>query len=139
MLHCTVNVNVDGLTERPILRTSRSTVHRLTTRVSSLRNCRRYLAISRAIPLGSLMFRWRRSFRTLRRPSFHCCFSSCVLPGLAVPSWTRSFSPTSLKSVCVQGADWTNVSLRPAVARTSNSHAPEMLIRAFGVIARSTC
>ena len=26
VLHCTVNVNVDGLTERPILRTSRSTI-----------------------------------------------------------------------------------------------------------------
>ena len=26
MLHCTVNVNVDGLTERPILRISRSTI-----------------------------------------------------------------------------------------------------------------
>lgn len=25
-MHCTVNVNVDGLTERPILRTSRSTI-----------------------------------------------------------------------------------------------------------------
>lgn len=35
--------------------------HKLTTLVSSLRNCRRYLAISCAIPLGSLMFFWRRS------------------------------------------------------------------------------
>jgi hypothetical protein len=60
--------------------------HRLTTRESSFRNCRRYLAISRAMPLGSLIFFWRSSFSTLRRPSFHCCFSSGVLPGLAVPS-----------------------------------------------------
>jgi hypothetical protein len=29
MLHCTVNVNVDGLTERPILRTSRSTISQI--------------------------------------------------------------------------------------------------------------
>jgi hypothetical protein len=73
------------------------TDQRLTTRVSSLRNSRRYLAISAAIPLGSLMRFLRRSFNTPRRPSFHCCFSSVVLPGLAVPSCTSSVSPTRVQ------------------------------------------
>lgn len=103
MLGCTVKVNGGVRTNRSSARADLQS-QRLTTLVSSLRNCRRYLAISCAIPLGSLMFFWRRSFRTLRKPSFHCCFSSWVLPGFAVPSWTRSFSPIRKKSVCVQGA-----------------------------------
>lgn len=31
------------------------------------------------------------------------------------------------------------MSRRPSVTRTSDTHAPKMLIGAFGVIARSTC
>lgn len=67
--------------------------HKLTTRVSSLRNSRRYRAISSAIPFGSLTFFERSSLSTLRRPSFHLCLSSDVLPGFAVPSWRSSLSP----------------------------------------------
>lgn len=71
--------------------------HKLTTRVSSSRNCRRYFAISTAMPLGSLMLLVRSSFSTPRKPSFHFCLSSSVFPGFAVPSWTSSFSPTMCK------------------------------------------
>lgn len=119
------------------LRRARPTVHRLTTRVSSLRNCRRYLAISAAIPFGSLMLFLRSSFKTPRRPSFHCCFSCDVLPGLAVPSWTSSCSPK-----CAQ------VSLRTMVGtihvmklflrRTADVDDPEVLVGAFRVIAGTT-
>ena len=65
----------------------------VTTRKSSLKKCRRNLEISTAIPLGSLILFWRSSLSTARKPSFHRCRSSAVLPGLEVPSSTRTFSP----------------------------------------------
>lgn len=83
----------------------RHRAQRFTTRVSSFKNSRRYLIISAAMPLGSLMRRLRRSVSTPRSPSFQSCFSSAVLPGLAVPSWTSSFSPRLLKLVCAQESE----------------------------------
>jgi hypothetical protein len=113
------------------------TDQRLTTRVSSLRNSRRYLAISAAIPLGSLMRLLRRSFRTPRRPSFHCCFSSVVLPGLAVPSCTSSVSPTRVQ-VSLRTREGWHKSMPFCSVRTSDTQLPEVLFSTCRVIAGPT-
>jgi hypothetical protein len=110
--------------------------HKLTTRVSSRKYWRRYFAISTAMPFGSLTFFVRSSFRTVRNPSFHLRCSSGVLPGLAVPSWTRSFSPRVCKVSLRTLRGEQNISETPP---TSNANVPEMLIGTISIVASTSC
>jgi hypothetical protein len=59
------------------------------TRVGSLKNCRRYSAISAATTSVSLTPSVRKLEIRVRSPAAHRTLSSSVLPGFKVPSCTR--------------------------------------------------